>query len=214
MSRVSFALAVAAVVVATPSFAADMYGNQRAPSAYSGGGYSDNSGSAASWNGAYVGGQLGYGWGRDGLHGNQIGIYGGVNATVGSNVVVGGEVDLNMSGQRRASVTAGSVREDFSDWNGSIRARVGVAIDRFLPYATAGLALADDTVKYAGTSDSQTRVGYVIGAGVEGKVVDRITAKGEFLYEGFGSTTHAIGGLDHRNNPSSAQLRAGVAYHF
>lgn len=215
MSRVSFALVVAAVVVATPSFAADMYGNQRAPSAYSsGGGYTDNSGLASSWNGAYVGGQLGYGWGRDGLNGNQIGIYGGVNAAVGSNVVVGGEVDLNMSGQRKASAPGGFLREDFSDWNGSIRARVGVAIDRFMPYATAGIALADDTVRFNGTTDSQTRVGYVIGGGVEGKVADKITAKGELLHQGFGNTTHGIGGADFRSNPSTTLLRIGAGYHF
>ncbi len=214
MSRVSFALAVAAVVVATPSFAADMYNNSRAPSAYSGGGYSDNSGAAASWNGAYMGGQLGYGWGRNGLHGNQIGVYGGVNAAVGSNVVVGGEADLNVSGQRRAGVENGTLREDQSTWNGSIRGRVGVAIDRFLPYATAGIALADDSIKYGGSTDSQTRVGIAVGGGVEGKLAEKITAKGELIYEGFSAANRTVGGSTFRTNPSTTLLRAGAAYHF
>ena len=145
MSRVSFAIAVATVVVAaSPSIAADMYGGNRTAPAY-GGGYQDSGSTpAASWHGAYAGGALGYGWGNGGLNGNHIGVYGGVNATVGSNVVVGGEADVNMSGQRSATVEGGNLRENFSNWNGSVRGRVGVAIDRFLPYATAGIALADE----------------------------------------------------------------------
>ncbi len=214
MSRVSFALAVAAVVVATtPSIAADMYGNNRAPSAY-GGGYQDQSSPATGWNGGYVGGQLGYGWGNNGLNGTQIGIYGGANTTIGSNVVVGAEADLNISGQRNATIEGGKLRENHSDWNGSLRARVGVAVDRFLPYATAGIALADDTVKYDGTTNSTTKVGYVIGGGVEAKVVDRVSVKAELLRQGFSSTTHTISGNDLRQSPSSTILRTGAAYHF
>lgn len=214
MSRVSYALAVAAVVAATsPSIAADMYSGNRAPQpAYNG--YQDQGSSNSTWNGAYAGGSVGYGWGNNGLNGAHIGAYGGVNATVGSNVVVGGEADLNISTQRSAGVVNGTLKESYSDWNGSLRARVGVAFDRVMPYATAGIALADDTVKYGNSTDSTTKVGYAIGAGVEGKLVDRITVKGEYLREGFQSSTHSFGATQVRQAPTTDIVRTGVAYHF
>lgn len=215
MSRVSCALAVAAIVAATSSsIAADMYGGNRTAPAYGNNGYQDQSAPNSAWNGAYAGGSLGYGWGNNGLNGTHIGIYGGVNATVGSNVVVGGEADLNIAGQRQAGVLNGQLKESSSTWNGSLRARVGVAFDRVMPYATAGIALADDTVKYGNSTDSTTKVGYAIGGGIEGKVVDRITVKGEYIREGFQSTTHSINGTEIRQAPSTSIIRTGVAYHF
>ncbi len=213
MSRVSFALAVAAVVAATSSsVAADMYSGNRAPAAYNNSGY-QGAPSGSPWNGAYVGGQAGYGWGSHGLNGGQIGIYGGVNSMVGSNVMVGGEADLNVSGQTASRVTNGTLNEHKSDWNGSVRARVGVVMDKFMPYATAGIALADDTVKAGGTS-STTKVGYIIGGGVEAQVVDHVTAKGELLYSGFGSSNHSIGGISTGTRTDTTVLRGGAAYHF
>ena len=215
MSRVSLVLAFAAsVAVITPVAAADMYGS-RAPAASSYG-YQDQGGAgpASQWSGAYAGGQLGYAWGRNGLHGPQGGVYGGVNTNVGPNIVVGAEAELNISGQTRHTVNTGNLVRQSSDWNAAVRARAGVAFDRVMPYATAGIAFADDSVKGFGANSSTTKVGYVVGAGVEGKVSDRISVKGELVHMGFGSTDHIVSWATQGNNASSTVLRTGAAYKF
>lgn len=215
MTRVSFALAVvASVAVASPAVAADMYGN-RAPSASYG--YQDQGGGsspAAQWNGAYAGGQFGYGWGKNGMYGPQGGIFGGVNSAVGANIVVGGEAELNLNGQSLHGVDTGSLVKRSSDWNGAVRARVGVAFDKVMPYASVGVAFVDDTVKGFGATSSTTKVGVLVGAGVEGRVSDRISLRGELNYVGVGSTNQNVGGTTVSNNASATVLRTGAAYKF
>lgn len=213
MSRVFNALALAATLAAiTPAAAADMYGSP-APSASFG--FQDGgNGPASQWSGAYVGGQLGYAWGKDGVHGPQGGVYGGVNAAVGPNVVVGAEADLNLSGQSRYTIVGGGLAKQSSDWNGTVRARAGVAFDKVMPYATAGFAFADDTVKALGANDTTTKLGYVVGAGVEGRITDKISMKGELMYMGFGGTNHVTSWATTGNNVSSTILRTGAAYKF
>jgi outer membrane immunogenic protein len=82
-------------------------------------------------------------------------------------------------------------------WFGTARARVGFTpLDRWLVYATGGLAYgevqtdASVTVAGAGTSTgsfSQTRVGWVAGAGVEAALGGGWTGKVEYLHLDFGS---------------------------
>lgn len=212
MSRVSFALVLAtAAVAATPSLGADLYGAPPAQPSYG----TTLPAPGINWTGGYAGGQAGYAWGDDHNDGGNFGVYGGYNTHVGANVVGGVEGDFNLSGQEaRKTPAAGLTYHGRSDWNASLRARVGIAVDRFLPYATAGLALADDTVKGMGQKDSQTKVGYALGAGVEAQVVDKVTVKGELMREGFGSTNHMLGTRKVNNTVSTTVLRAGVAYHF
>lgn len=217
MSRVSFALAlVASVAAASTAGAADLYGSNAAPAA-SYGGYQQDGGAggpAQQWTGAYAGGQIGYGWGKDGMHGAQGGIFGGVQTAVGANMVVGGEAELNINGQSLHSVAGGQLLKRSSDWNGAIRARAGVAFDRVMPYGSVGVVFVDDTAKGFGATASTTKVGYMFGAGVEGKVNDKISLRGELNYVGVGNTTQNVGGVAVRSNASAAVLRTGAAYKF
>jgi outer membrane immunogenic protein len=97
------------------------------------------------------------------------------------------------------------------DWLGTLRARVGYAADRFLVYATGGLAFgnADSSATIIGTTsfntgrpvgnsfyyanwsgdNSNTEVGYAIGGGVEYAFTDNWTVKAEYLYYNLGSQT-------------------------
>lgn len=212
MSRVTSALALAVVCAAiTPAAAADMYGSPAPSASY---GYSGGGDAAQQWVGPYVGAQVGYGWGRNGVHGPQGGIYGGYNIKAGTNIVVGGEADVNISGQERYTVQGGGLVKQSTDWNAAVRARAGVAFDKVMPYATVGVAFADDTVKANGSTDTTTKVGYQVGMGVEGRLTDRISMKGELLYSGFGDTTHVVGASTQRNNASTTVLRTGAAYKF
>lgn len=208
MSRVSFALALAVPLAAAgPALAADMYG---APPAQP---YAAPV-AQAPWNGAYIGVQGGHGWGGNELNGGNAGIYGGINATVGSNFVAGVEGDINVSGQNTSRVIGPNYYKYDSNWNGSVRARAGVAFDRVMPYATGGVAFADDSIKTFGASSSKTKVGYAIGGGVESMVTDRISVKGELIHEGFPRSTHSMPAGLLTSNASSNVLRGGVAYRF
>ena len=83
-----------------------------------------------------------------------------------------------------------------------------------LPFVTAGLAFGANTLSVNGAADSTTQVGFALGAGVEGMVTDRISLRGEFLYEGFGDQTHNVSGKSVNTNISTGILRIGAAYKF
>ena len=74
------------------------------------------------------------------------GIFGGYNFQSGGMFVAGLEGDITFSG---SSDKASGIRVE-NDWNGTVRARAGVAVDRFLIYGTGGLAVGSLTVKNGG----------------------------------------------------------------
>lgn len=212
MFRVTLALAAAAgFAVIAPAAAADMYG---APPAQPYAGYAAPA-PANNWNGVYAGVQAGHAWGSGSLNGAQLGVYGGLNTTVGQNVIAGVEADLNVSGQTASRMVGGNLYKYSSDWNATIRPRIGVGFDKVMPYATAGLAFSDDSLKALGTSTSKIKIGYAAGAGVEAQVTDRISVKGEYVHLGFGRTNHLLPGpVVARSSANSNILRAGAAYRF
>ena len=79
----------------------------------------------------------------------------------------------------------------------TVRPRVGVVLDRWLIYATGGLAfetfITNDTFTFPRATDltsvdkRTTRTGETIGGGVEYAVLDSWTLKLEYLYVTFGS---------------------------
>lgn len=83
---------------------------------------------------------------------------------------------------------------------GTLRARVGFAVDQFLPYVTGGLAvgrvkssvssfnennLNDDTFAFG--SKTSTEWGWTIGGGAEYAISDSLSVKAEYLYVDLGS---------------------------
>ena len=76
------------------------------------------------------------------------------------------------------------------DWMGAIRGRAGFAMDRYLPYVTAGLARAKVDTGFATSNTANTFVlsgddnvsGYQLGAGVETKVTPNWSVGVEYLY--------------------------------
>ncbi|MDR3375421.1 MAG: outer membrane beta-barrel protein [Ancalomicrobiaceae bacterium] len=232
MSQVSFtrnAIALTALGLVTfgaPAWAADLNAPQPYPPAQPYAGYTQQS-PVANWAGAYLGVHAGYSFGSlsnnvpgvgklsSSINGALIGVYGGVNAVLSGNIIVGAEGDLNLSDQRNTQTDSfGNTYKGTSGWNGSVRGRVGTAIDRYMPFLTAGLAFAENKLTVDGVSDSASQVGLAIGAGLEGYVTDRITLKGELLYEGFGDVSHTVLGQTVKTNISSGIFRIGAAYKF
>jgi outer membrane immunogenic protein len=195
--------------------------------------------SAFDWSGGYVGLDAGYAWGDskvdfggfaqstpdpDGWLG---GAYIGYNFQAPNSFVIGLESDISgSSADDRSAFTVPGVATTGVDgqvdvnWTAAFRARVGYAVDRFLPYVAGGVAIADvDTsLVVPGLSQkfSDTFVGYTVGAGVEYAVTDNIIGRFEYRYTDFGSKTNTIAGapVGIDTDLSTNELRLGVSFKF
>ena len=112
------------------------------------------------------------------------------------------------------------------DWLGTVRGRVGFVAtpdNRLMFYGTGGLAYGggsahasvydfDNLVGYYG-SQSQTRVGWTVGAGVEYAITNNITIKGEYLYYNLGSNNNTISPLSSfPGSPIGSYITAKMTY--
>jgi outer membrane immunogenic protein len=145
--------------------------------------------------GVVGGGQIGYNW------------------QLSRNWVAGLEADWQASGEKAShsfdpllvTSTAVTNYEAKISWFGTLRGRIGYVWDRWMLYATGGLAYGE--VKLAGTTTvsgtvggtpfavvtsngrSQVNAGWTVGAGIEGPLVNNWTWKAEYL-------DMDLGGLD------------------
>jgi outer membrane immunogenic protein len=174
------------------------------------------------WTGPYIGLNAGGGWGRSsfsapfatGSFDTSGGVVGGTlgyNWQVGQGVF-GLETDLDWSNIRGSTACGGTSCETRNSWLGTLRGRVGFAMDRMMPYVTGGLAYGDIRTNVAGIgSATSTKTGWTLGGGVEFALAAPWTAKLEYLYADLGNGG-GVGG-------SSASvrtniLRAGINYRF
>jgi outer membrane immunogenic protein len=167
------------------------------------------------WTGVYVGGQIGYAWGRDSVdisfpgfgvldsfRDSPQGVIGG--AHVGYNLqinqwVIGLEGTVDGTSLSKSFTPGGffSVVQftTRSDIQGSIRGRAGIAFDRALIYATGGVAFAGiennylQSVQNVSESFSKTRVGWTVGGGIEYAVTNNWSVRAEYRYSDFGRFT-------------------------
>lgn len=202
---------------------------------------------AFSWTGLYLGGQIGYGWGDAesslsipslanyaGASGSPDGFFGGgfvgYNYQFASNLVVGIEADIN-GGSLDSSNAASSNYFDITgvtathelEWFGSVRARVGYAFDRFLPFVTAGYGFGSAKTTYTNAvsgervSPSGTVSGWTVGGGLEYAVTDNILARIEYRYTDYGDLSSYLlydGNLTVDHSYTASDLRVGVSYKF
>ena len=161
--------------------------------------------SAVNWTGPYVGVGAGGTWmhydatntstttGAVTGHGNgkpsgaMIGLVGGYDYMLPWNMVIGGAIDGYIAG------ISGSATGVTTKTNalGTARLRVGYAIDRFLPYATAGLAWQHSRASFAGTHDSDTTLGWTVGGGVDYAIgnlvgITNLVVGAEYRYSQYG----------------------------
>ena len=142
--------------------------------------------------GFFGGAQLGYNW-----------------QAAGSPWVFGLEADVSF-GDIDGTATFTTGVESFktnTDTLGTVRARLGYAVDRALWYVTGGLAWANHemtlTAPAFGTvTSSNTHLGWAIGGGLEWAFADAWTAKIEYLYVGLGFRA-----LLHRTRADRSELR-------
>jgi outer membrane immunogenic protein len=105
-----------------------------------------------------------------------------------------------------------------NDWFGTARGRLGVAVDRWMPYVTGGLAYGDVSASVTGNRGaSETQAGWALGAGIEYAFNGPWTARLEYLHIDLGD--FACGrrcGTAGPDNVSfrSDMVRAGLNYKF
>ncbi len=167
----------------------------------------------ATWDGAYIGVQGGVVrrnatfelFGVIGLPvrqaGDETGGTGGILAGYNwqqGNYVYGLEGDWSWIGAKSSHLTPGIYSSAYDvNWLATIRGRAGYAIDSTLLYFTGGAAFGhvkNDVVVFSGpdvfisTAQSQTKVGWTIGAGVEHQFAPQWAARAEFRYVDLGKT--------------------------
>jgi len=204
-----------------------------------------------------------YDWLNDNfIQGGTAGGQFGYNHTFANHLVVGGEADIswadinnlayspyksyNGSGIYAYSDGTGNSGSEYTrlglNWMGTVRARFGYDMGKFLPYVTGGFAYGQlsnvlsvsnlspsngsGTMAYG--SNSTVSTGWTLGAGAEYMVADNWSLKGEYLYTQLGGISVPINSYSSSLDANSAsatyttidtsvfafhQFRFGLNYH-
>jgi outer membrane immunogenic protein len=147
----------------------------------------------------YAGGVPGVSFSNSGVIG---GLETGYNWQQGG-IVFGLQADISAAGLKGSFTDNdnGYAIDTNVNWLSTLRGQIGVPYGRYLFYATGGLAVggidADLHDRYPGpgtvdSSDSQTGVGYTVGAGVAAAINTRWIAKLEYQYVDLGKETFSF----------------------
>jgi outer membrane immunogenic protein len=153
------------------------------------------------WTGFYLGINGGYGWGTSDWSILGVGIVSAkpkgwlLGGTLGFNYQTGSfvwgvEGDLAWSDVKSSDACGLVLTCDTStSYLGTVRARVGYAFDRWLPYITGGGAYGDvkASIPALGLSGSKAQFGWTVGGGLEYAFLGNWSAKLEYLYVDLGS---------------------------
>lgn len=217
----AFPIAVAASVAAfTAAHAADLPSRKTAPvtpAAYGPEPYN--------WTGLYVGLGGAYNRARSsattaiGGHKNTrsgaaFGGYAGYNVQLGP-IVYGLEADAAVLSSGSKSNRLAGVASFRERYDGSVRARVGYAIDRWLVYGTGGLAFRDQKVSTSAlTTRNKMQTGWLAGAGVERALTDNLIARVEYTHADYGKTKALVPAGLGRGRSTDDRVMAGLSYKF
>jgi outer membrane immunogenic protein len=170
-------------------------------------------------NGVIGGAHAGYnlqipGWNWFSSSGVVIGLEGDVDGTSLSRTRVAGAFPPFFQPSLEAQATV----------QGSIRARLGIAWDRLLVYATGGAVFADFTTDYntlpLGGLDqiTSTRSGWTVGGGLEYAFTNNWSLRAEYRYSDFGNRNDfplaLLAGSFVRHHLTENQVQAGFSYKF
>jgi outer membrane immunogenic protein len=196
------------------------------------------------WSGFYIGGHLGYGWANMSgcfecgdadseleaedldLEGIVGGLHAGYNVQMDS-IVLGIEADVSFADMSDSEgVPDPDESEEQSadvDLLASVRARLGIALDDVLVYATAGIAIPDAEWAVSTSANSGDvefdDIGGVAGGGVEFAMTESIRLRAEGLYYFF-DDDESIEDLTGANTGESIEfedvfvVRGGVSFYF
>ena len=232
--RLSFAALAAIMTTATGALASDLPARNQAPL--------PPLVTQFNWTGFYAGLHAGYG----GVFSDTAGIHtaGGVfDGNVGStepkgflgggqlgynyqsgNIVYGLEGDISFTSRNSTAsstllLTGLDVVKAKENVFGSVRGRLGYAVDRTLFYVTGGVGITDfkSFLSTGGgasvVSKSSTRVGFAGGAGIEYAFTNNITARIEGLYYQV-PETRTTNGAGNFTRPTQSSILGRVAVNY
>lgn len=179
------------------------------------------------WTGAYIGAHAGYSslaavstvsnvfaqsWTQkaDGVMG---GVLIGYNFDMG-DFVLGLEADARFGFAKASEFRPGLGPVTFTDHGQhTFRGRAGMPLGPGLLYATGGLALADAWANSPAGRDKQFLLGFVVGAGYETILHERLSLRAEYLFADYGEETYRLGGTALKSNLDSRIVRVGIIWH-
>jgi outer membrane immunogenic protein len=184
----------------------------------------------ADWAGAYAGVLAGSGKDRVrtattgsstslDADGGLGGLYAGRNFVFG-HLVAGWEGATMLSSLKGDGVVPGTANvQRYRDYfSTDIRARAGYAFGRFLPFVAAGAAVGRSEQSDAATlshRDKITTSAWTIGAGVDYMLMERVSARIEYLHQtSWKNTDVDLNGVPMSQSRSADSVRAGLAWHF
>ena len=182
------------------------------------------------WTGAYIGAHAGGLWsdidttsfGSVSSSDLAAGGHAGFNLGFGA-LVAGIEGDIGYAGSDLGFSTLNGGSANLStDWNGSLRARLGVPVGPALLYATAGYAWNATTLTQKSptgvtTDGSHTFGGVVYGVGAESYVLPNMSLRLEALHYDYSADSLSLAGASaaaQEIDPSETVVRAGVTFHL
>ena len=183
----------------------------------------------SAWDGAYIGASLGYSWGTfvdsiaDGTGtptGGFIGGEVGYNFHLTDGIVVGIQGDLSWNNETTGVFTGTSTTDTESariNWDGAVMGRLGFDAGAFLPYVEGGIGFANATLTDITTfppneNYTATHTGWVVGAGVQFALADRLSANIEYRYANYGTAIYESGSPAIALTDSS--IRVGLDFHL
>lgn len=208
-------LATSALVLAGPAFAADIPVRTKAPPMLAAPPV------AYSWTACYIGAHAGYGWGRTDItdpallfpfaggqttRNNTRGFLAG--GQIGCDYQFAGGWVVGLEGDLAWADIKGTVNDPFfngknftskTDWIADATGRIGYAFDRVLVYGKGGGAWAHNRFDMTffgptvGTA-TETRFGWIVGAGLEFMLASNWSAKVEYNHYDFGSRQVTLSG--------------------
>lgn len=194
-----------------------------------------------SWTGYYLGLNSGYSFGHSDAKyiypafrsysiqshpdGWTAGLQGGANYEFKNHLVVGLEAEISDADVSDtiydtlsdAHGRPGNTIKTSSDYACTVRARLGYAVGRFLPYITAGGAGADAKVSATDgfLSQSDFQLGWTVGAGLEYAINQHWRIRAEYLHIDLGNHTWFGGQLwQSSSSLTSEAVRLGINYKF
>lgn len=172
-----------------------------------------------------------------------VGVHGGYNTKVSPSVLIGlvGDWDFAWGSDKTRSTGSYSVPIDDSlpmtlpisqmsrfesDWQATIRARLGFVDGPWMFYVTGGFAFMNVTwkdlvevttvagVATAINSKTETLTGYAVGGGIENAIDANTIVRLEYLYEDFGDTNmpHGFGPQIGKLDVNAHKLRFAISF--
>jgi outer membrane immunogenic protein len=184
-----------------------------------------------SWTGFYLGGHIGGAFsGDNSLQGDSRflgGVQGGYDYQFYNNIVLGVEAQYSWLSDNNSDggvlLPGGARVSESNDGLGSVTGRLGYTWGPTLLYAKGGYAWKDGNnlnvslngVPAAFGTDGGHHDGYTVGGGLEYMFAPSWSAKIEYQYYDFGSTTFFTpAGFNSRFRDDEHTVKAAVNYHF